>query len=375
LKIIPQCDLVPEIAEVRAEVDNAWRRVVDSGHFIMGPEVLLFEHAVQDYLGCKHAVSVASGTDALLIALRSLVIGAGDEVITTPFTFFATVEAIVHAGALPAFCDVDPETLLLDPRKLEACLRPNTKAIVPVHLYGLACNMGEIMAFAKSHGLLVLEDAAQAFGAKLGPRRLGTIGNAGAFSFFPTKNLGGFGDGGMIVTDDDEVAATARGLRVHGARSKYEHERVGYNSRLDELQAAVLRAKLPYVDRWNELRIAAAERYRALLSGIDGIVLPPSSSDTLGHVYHQFTVRVGSGRRDELQLYLKRRFIETAVHYPLLVHDALAFQHPPVIHRRPHLGCPEADRARREVLSLPFWPQIEPETQKRVADAIRAFFG
>lgn len=255
---IPVHDLAPEIAEVRPALDAAWARVLASTQFILGPEVDAFEEEMAAYLGVKHAVGVASGTDAIVLALRGLGVGPGDEVVTTPFTFFATAEAISAVGARPVFADIDPDTFNLSADLAARAVGPRTKAIVPVHLFGHAADMDSILALGQERGITILEDAAQALGGQWRGRKLGTLGNAGAYSFFPSKNLGGFGDGGLVSTDDDEVAKKVRMLRAHGARRKYYNEVIGYNSRLDSLHAALLRVKLPHLDAWNEGRRNAA---------------------------------------------------------------------------------------------------------------------
>jgi dTDP-4-amino-4,6-dideoxygalactose transaminase len=362
---IPVLDLAPELDEVAVDLDAAWRRVVASGHFILGPEVEALEREMAAYLGVKHAVGVNSGTDALVIALRALGVGPGDEVVTSPFTVFATSESIDAVGATPVFVDIDPETFALRPELVERAVGSRTKAILPVHLFGHAADMELILAVARQAGLHVLEDVAQALGGTTGGRKLGTLGAAGAFSFFPSKNLGGLGDGGLVATDDSAVADTARMLRGHGSRRKYFNEVTGYNSRLDALQAACLRAKLPHLDAWNDLRRAAAARYRELLSGIPGIALPVERPG-VRHVYHQFTIRVRDGRRDGLQEALTAAGIGTMVYYPRALHEL------PVYAGR--FGrFPEAEAATREVLSLPFWPRIPVADQERVAAEIRRF--
>lgn len=362
---IPVLDLAPELAEVGPELDAAFRRVVASGHFILGPEAEAFEREVAAYLGVRHAVGVNSGTDALVIALRALGVGPGDEVVTSPFTFFATPESVSAVGATPVFVDIDPETFNLRADRVAAALTPRTKAILPVHLFGHAADLEPLRALAREKGLRLVEDVAQAFGATLGGRKLGTFGDAGAFSFFPSKNLGCLGDGGLVATDDDQVAAAARMLRAHGSRRKYENEQIGYNSRLDALQAAFLRVKLPRVDGWNEGRRAAAARYRALLSGVAGLALPVERPGA-AHVYHQFTIRVTGGRRDALRAALAEAGVDTMVYYPKPAHRLPVYQ-----------GCgefPAADAAAAEVLSLPIWPTIPAKVQERVAGEIRNFF-
>ncbi len=363
---IPILDLAPELAEVGPELDAAWRRVLASGHFILGPEVEAFEREVSSYLGTRHAVAVNSGTDALVIALRALEIGPGDEVVTTPFTFFATPESISAVGATPVFVDIDPETFALRADLVARALTRRTKALLPVHLFGHAADLDGLQALAREKGLLVVEDVAQAFGGTLRDRKLGTFGNAGAFSFFPSKNLGCLGDGGLVATDDDRVADAARMLRSHGARQKYHNERIGLNSRLDALQAAFLRAKLPHVDLWNEGRRRAAARYRELLGGVPGIVLP-GEREGVRHVYHQFTIRVRDGRRDALKRALSDAGVDSMVYYPKPAHRLPVYQ---------GFGeFPAADAAAHEVLSLPIWPRISPGAQERVAAVIRSFCG
>ncbi|NPA93340.1 MAG: DegT/DnrJ/EryC1/StrS family aminotransferase, partial [Chloroflexi bacterium] len=342
---IPIYDPRPEVEALWDELHQAFARVLRSGRFILGPEVEAFEREAAAYLGAKYAVGVNSGTDALVIALRALGIGPGDEVITTPFTFFATAEAISMVGATPVFVDIDPVTFNLDPALIPPAVTPRTKAILPVHLYGHAADMDPILEIAKEHGLKVLEDVAQAFGGAYKGRKLGSLGDAAAFSFFPTKNLGGFGDGGLIATNDPAVADTARMLRAHGARKKYHNETLGYNSRLDALQAAMLRVKLRYVDQWNDQRRAAAQRYREMLAEVDGLVLP-SEQPYAHHVYHQYTVRVLHNQRDALRERLAQAGIGSMVYYPVPVHRL-------PVYGQPEGTFPRAEQAAREVLSLP----------------------
>ena len=343
--LIPVYDPRPEIEALWDEIHEAMDRVLRSGRFILGPEVEAFEQEVAEYLGVKYAVGVNSGTDALVIALRSLGIGPGDEVITTPFTFFATAEAISMVGARPVFVDIDPVTFNLDPALIPGAITPRTKAILPVHLYGHAADMDPILEIARAHGLKVVEDVAQAFGGRYKGRKLGTLGDAAAFSFFPTKNLGGLGDGGLIATNDPQVAELARMLRAHGARRKYHNEMLGYNSRLDALQAAVLRVKLKVVDEWNARRREVAARYNEALGAVEGVVLP-SEQPYAYHVYHQYTVRVLGGRRDEVRARLAEAGIGTLVYYPVPVHRL-------PVYAWPAGSLPQTERAAQEVLSLP----------------------
>lgn len=359
------CDLSFQIEEVRECAAQAIDRVLNSGIFIMGPEVEGFEREAADYLGVDFVVAVNSGTDALTIGLRSLGIGEGDEVITSSFTFFATVEAILLAGARPVFVDIVPETFNLDTKQIQKRITDRTRAILPVHLYGQAADMAEVMAVAADHHVRVIEDVAQAFGGSWKGDLLGAIGDVGAFSFFPTKNLGALGDGGMIATKDSEVAEVARMLRAHGARKKYHNEMCGYNSRLDAIQAAILRCKLPYLDAWNSLRREAANRYRSLLADESNIFIPSEAADS-NHVYHQFTVRVRDGQRDLLREHLTKRGIGTHIYYPV------------PIHKMPLLDgswdLPVTEEAAQEVLSLPIFPGLSEVQQTEVADAIREFF-
>ncbi|MBL8087266.1 MAG: DegT/DnrJ/EryC1/StrS family aminotransferase [Chthonomonas sp.] len=361
---IPVLDLKPEIALIRDELMEAITSVIDNTQFIMGPNVKAFEQEVADYMGVDHAVALNSGTDALILGIHALGLKPGDEVITTPFTFFATGEAISHFHATPVFADIDPRTYNIDVSKIEALITPKTKAILPVHLYGHSVDMDPLMEIAKKHNLKVLEDCAQSFGSEYKGKKTGAIGDGGAFSFFPSKNLGAFGDGGMFITNDAAVADTVRMLRVHGARKKYYNEVVGVNSRLDEIQAAILRVKFRYIDEWNALRRRAAERYSAALAGIDG-VLAPTVEEYTNHVFHQYTIRIEGGRRDAVQQRLADDGIGSFVYYPVALHKL------PVYKDLPVGPLPVSDQYSTEVLSLPIWPTIEEATQQRVVDSIR----
>jgi dTDP-4-amino-4,6-dideoxygalactose transaminase len=373
---IPMLDLSSEIDELLDELESAVKRVLRSGSFILGKEVEAFEREVADYLGVEHAIGLNSGTDALVIGLRALGVGPGDEVITTAFSFFATAEAIVNVGATPVFVDVREDSFNLDPDLLEAAITQRTKAILPVHLFGNPAAMSKIMAIARSHSLKVLEDCAQSFGAvyrgdsegekqspadELVGAMTGGIGNAAAFSFYPTKNLGAYGDGGMLVTSDDEVAAIARKLRNHGAplKERYLNEMVGYNSRLDELQAAVLRVKLPHVLRWNEERRHLADRYRDALVDVPG-ANPPAA--TAGHVYHQFTVRLPEGCRNAAIQSLSASGIASAIFYPVPLHRSPAW--------RSDSRLARSERLAGQVLSLPIWPGLPTRSVEAVAEAL-----
>lgn len=355
---IPVLALQPELDSLRPELLAAVEAVLASGRFVLGPAVEAFEHEVADYLGVAHTVGVNSATDALVISLRALGIGRGDEVITTAFTFFASAEAISTVGATPVFVDVEPASFNLDIGQVEAAVSHRTAAILPVHLFGHAAAMDGVMAVADRHGLAVVEDAAQAFGGEWRGRKVGTIGAAGAFSFFPTKNLGGFGDGGLIATSDDRVAATARALRAHGAVRKHHNEMVGHNSRLDELQAALLRVKLPHVDDANAGRRRVAARYSELLRSAPGVLTPPTAGPVT-HVFHQYTVRMARSR-DQVAERLRRAGVGTMVYYPVPVH------HLPVYDRR-DLHLPQAEAAATQVLSLPIWPSMPDWSIERVA--------
>lgn len=361
---IPILDTRPETESIWPELMAAVEEVFRSGQFIMGPNVTGFEQEVAAYLGVKHAIGVNSGTDALILGVHALGLKPGDEVITTPFTFFATTECVSHFHATPIFVDVDPVTFNFRVEDIEAAITPRTKGIIPVHLFGHAVDMDPLMELARSRGLWVLEDVAQAFGAEYKGRKTGSIGHAGAFSFFPTKNLGAFGDGGLFVTDDDEAADLVRMLRVHGAKKKYNNEIVGVNSRLDALQAAVLRCKLPHIDGWNAGRREAARRYGTLLGGIEGLALP-SEAPYAHHVYHQYTVRIEGGRRDAVQASLAEAGIGTMVYYEKPIHKL-------PVYRDMSVNMPVSERVAGEVLSLPIWPKIGEDTQARVAEAMRS---
>lgn len=360
---IPVLDLTPEVEALWDELMAAIQGVLKSGQFIMGPNVKAFEQEVAAYLGVKHAIGVNSGTDALVIALRAAGIGPGDEVITTSFTFFATAEAINQVGGTPVFVDIDPRTFNINPDLIEPAISSRTRAILPVHLYGQAADMDPVMELAEKYNLKVIEDTAQAFGGEYKRKKLGTIGDVGCFSFFPSKNLGAFGDGGLIASNNDEIAEVARMLRVHGARKKYYNEMIGYNSRLDEIQAAILRVKLPHVDEWNESRRQAAQRYNHLLKDVRGIITPYEDPNAK-HIYHQYTIRVQNGHRDELKEHLSKNGIGTMVYYPVPVHQLPIYKG-----NRPAL--PVTDQVAGEVLSLPIWPRIGAEVKARVAEVLR----
>ena len=370
---IPILDLTRQYRAIRSEINSAILRVLESGRFILGPEVEEFEKEIASCLGAKHAIGVASGTDALLLSLKALDIGPGDKVIVPSFTFFATAGVVVNAGAELVFADIDPRTYNIDPghvrRLLEGGgLAGKVKAIIPVHLYGQPADMDELMRIAAEHDIYVIEDAAQAIGAEYKGRKAGTIGHLGCFSFFPTKNLGAYGDGGLVVTNDDELAEKVRMLRVHGSKPKYYHHLVGTNSRLDALQAAILRVKLPHLNEWTLARQKIAARYDELLGDIAAIKLPYRVPDRT-HIFHQYTIRVLNGQRDALRRHLKEEGIGTQIYYPLPLHLQPCFR---------SLGykegdLPESERASHEILSLPMFPELTDEEQEYVVREIKAF--
>jgi dTDP-4-amino-4,6-dideoxygalactose transaminase len=374
---LPILDLSDDINRHMPEFLAAFEAVLKSGHFIIGPNVSQFEAELGAYLGTKHAIGCNSGTDALVLALRALGIGAGDEVITTPFTFFATAEAISLVGATPVFVDIDARTFNIDPDLAAAAVTERTKALMPVHLFGLSADMPALMALAKRHDLRVIEDVAQAMGASCAPgtagccqgngncqgRKVGTIGDVGAYSFFPSKNLGAFGDGGLVTTDDDDLAASVRMLRAHGAKKKYANEVLGYNSRLDEVQAAMLRVKLPYLDENNAGRQRVAGRYNELLDNVHGVTTPVLSDGGAASVFHQYTIRVAGGHRDALVAKLAADGISTMVYYPTPVHRL-------PVYAQLNVSCPLAEAAAGEVMSLPIWPTMSDGDIERVAKAV-----
>jgi dTDP-4-amino-4,6-dideoxygalactose transaminase len=366
--MIPILDLKTQYEQLRDEIAVALQGVLDSGAFVLGPDVKALEKEVADYCRCRYGVGVASGTDALRLSLAALDIGQGDEVITTPFTFVATANTISHSGARPVFVDIDPLTYNLDPEAVAAAVTPRTKAIVPVHLYGQPADMDAIMAIAEQHGLAVIEDAAQAIGAEYKGRRAGSIGHAGCLSFYPTKNLGAYGDAGMVVTNDAALADKLDVLRRQGGKTKYFHEVLGFNSRLDSLQAAILRVKLRYLERWQEGRREAACRYDGLLAAASVPVTTPYVRPDVRHVYHQYTVR--APQRDALAEHLKQRGVSTMIYYPLPLHLQGLYK---------DLGMAEgalpfAEAAGREVLSLPMFPELTEAQQAEIVAAIAEFY-
>ena len=356
-------DLRAQFRAIAQEVQEQMAAVLASMRLSLGPQLACFEEEFARYCGVAYGVGVASGTDALHLALRALGVGPGDEVVTVPFTFLATVEAIALCGARPVFVDIDPRTSTLNPQHLAAAIGPRTRAIVPVHLYGLPADMDGVLAVARRHGLAVVEDACQAHGSRFRGRPVGSLGHLAAFSFYCSKNLGAYGDGGMVVTDDAALARRLRLLRHHGQGRRYRHALLGTTSRLDELQAAVLRVKLRYLEAWNEARRRWAQEYRRRLDGLPGLVLP-WEPDYARHVYHLFVVR--HRQRERLRRYLARQGVATGVHYPLPAHLQPACAH--LGYRRGDF--PVAERAAREVLSLPMFPELTLEQVDYVARAV-----
>jgi len=365
---VPLVDLWAQYTTIKNEVDEAISKVISRSDFILGSEVKCFEEEMATYCGTRYAVGVASGTDALHLALLACGVSAGDEVITTPFTFIATAEAIIHCGARPVFVDIDPCTYNLDCSKVETHISDRTRAIVPVHIYGHPVEMDSLLELAKQYNIKVVEDCAQALGACYKGKPVGSTGNAGCFSFFPSKTLGAYGDGGMVITSDHEVAEKVGILRQHGAYHKYYHLVLGFNSRLDTLQAAILRVKLRYLDSWIRQRRLIATTYASLLSDVPGIALPVEEPYAQ-HAFNYYTIRVRepNGNRNDLVNNLATQGIATAVYYPLSLHlqDVLKY-----------LGYspgdfPESERAQEEVLSLPMFPELQPNHVENIAGAIR----
>jgi dTDP-4-amino-4,6-dideoxygalactose transaminase len=367
---VPFLDLKAQFGEIRSEVLDAVTRVLESQNFILGPEVDALEREVAEYVGVKFAIGCASGSDALLLAQMAIGIGPEDEVITSPFTFGATAGSIARLKARPVFVDIHPDTFNFDERQLEAAITSRSRAIMPVHLFGLPANMDAVLEIARKHHLAVIEDAAQAIGARWKEKSIGSLGTCGCFSFFPSKNLGGAGDGGMITTNDPQLAQRLRILRVHGSRKKYRYELLGINSRIDALQAAILRVKLRYLDNWTDGRRRNAETYRELFTEYqltEQLALPCAPKASF-HVYNQFSIR--APRRDELQEYLRDRGISTEVYYPSPLHVEPAFA---------YLGYrngdfPNAEAACREVLSIPIYPELTLDQQQAMVATIARFY-
>ncbi len=363
--MIPMVDLNAQFEEIRDEVMKEIEGVLQSSRYILGEKVRGLEERLALYHGVRAAIGVASGTDALNLSLKALGLKEGDEVITTPFSFFATVEAILYQGAHPVFADIDSRTLNIDPVSIEEKITPRTRAVLPVHLFGLPADMTRIREIADRHNLLIIEDCAQAFGATFGGRKVGSFGDTGCFSFYPSKNLGAYGDGGAIVTDNRDIEEEIRSLRNHGSSGGYIHEMIGMNSRLDEIQAAVLLVKLKRIDRYNELRRQKARFYTGELS--EYVLCPVEPQESL-HVYHQYTIR--TPERDRIREVLGKEGISSVVYYPLPLHLQKALR---------YLGWnegdfPVAEKVSREVLSLPIYPEIEESSIGMVCDTIKRLF-
>lgn len=365
---VPMLDVRRQNAPIEAELRDAAARVIASGSYILGPEVERFEAAAAAFGGARFAVGLSSGTDALLVALMALGIGPGDEVICPSFTFFATASSIARVGARPVFVDSLPSSFNLDPSSVEARITPRTKALIPVDLFGQPADMDAVLDIAGRHGLRVIEDAAQSFGAEYAGCKAGALGDCGTVSFYPSKNLGGFGEAGLLVTNDPAIAERARLVRNHGAERQYFHSIIGGNFRLDALQAALLSVKLPLLDGYTAARQRHAARYSELLAGLEDSLTLPAILPGRTHIMNQYTIRVPE-RRDELCSYLQERGIGSAIYYPLPLHRQECF-----LPFGPHPELPVADALAAEVLSLPVFPELTDEEQDSVAEAIRAFF-
>lgn len=368
---VPMCDVVGQYRQLQAEIDSAVLRVLGSGQVIQGPEVAAFEKETAEYCGAKYAIGCSSGTDALVLALHALGVGPGDEVIVPPFTFFATASAVCRLGARPVFTDIDPVSFNLDPQQLEDKITARTRVVMPVHLFGQTAEMNAIREIAQNNGLLVVEDAAQSFGAEYDGVRCGSLGAAAAFSFYPSKNLGSLGDAGLVTTNDEEWAKKMLALRVHGSEVRYLHKYIGYNMRLDAIHAAILRVKLPHVDRWLTLRANAARRYDEMLeqAGLVGFLRRPSTMQNCRHTFNQYVVRVPSHHRDAMVQHLRSSGVSCDIYYPLSLHQQECFR---------FLGhqdgdFPASEEATRTVLALPIFPEITADQQAQVVDACSAY--
>lgn len=362
---IPMLDLHAQYASIRREILEAIESVLDSQHFILGPQVSALEEEISRYCARRYAVGVASGTDAIILALRAANIGPGTEVIVPSFTFIATADAVSLLGGTPVFVDIEPKSFNIAASKIADKITSRTRAIVPVHLYGHPADMDPLVSVAKQHKLHIIEDNAQAIGATYKGKKTASFGDLGCLSFFPSKNLGGYGDGGMVVTDSEEMYRRLRALRSHGGTKKYFSEEQGWNSRLDELQAAILRVKLRHLDAWNSARRAHASRYDALLKNVNSVQVP-SVANWAEHVFHQYTIRVPN--RDRLQKHLESQGIASTVYYPTPIHlqpiySSLGYKEG---------DLPETERASREALSLPIYPELSDVQAQRVVDTIRA---
>jgi len=368
---IPALNLRAQYQTIRDEIEPVVLGLFESQMFVMGPEVEKLEAELAAFCGVARGIGCASGTDALLLPLIALGVGPGDEVITTPYTFFGTAGSIWRTGAKPVFVDIEPDTCNIDPARIEAAVTPRTRVIIPVHLYGQTADMDPIDEIARKHGLFVLEDAAQAIGAVYKGRRAGSLGHAAALSFYPSKNLGGFGDGGMLMTGDPVLGRSVARLRVHGMEPKYHHHEVGFNSRLDAIQAAVLRVKLRHLEAWTLARREAAVRYQTLFEAhrLTELVDLPRERDGNLHVYNQYVIRVPAVVRDPLRDYLSARQVGTEIYYPIPLHLQPCFA--PLGHKTGDF--PHAESAARQTLSLPLYPELTDEQQRFVVGSIRQF--
>lgn len=358
---IPMVDLKGQYQSLKKEIDNGIQDVLNATSFILGPNVQALEKEVADYCGVKHAIGVASGTDALHLALLAADIGPGDEVITSPFTFIATAEAIAYVGAKPVFVDINPDTFNIDPDLIEAAITDKTKAVMPVHMFGQSVDMDPIAAICKKHELKIIEDCAQSFGAEYGGKKSGAYGDLGCFSFFPSKNLGAFGDGGMVITNDDTMADNVRMYRNHGSKVRYYHSCIGYNSRLDEMQAVILRVKLKHIDEFNSNRYKNAQAYTNKLK--DSGITAPFEDGKGTHVYHQYTIM--HDKRDAIHQALTDRGIASAIYYPVPLHRQEVFAED-----YKNISLPNAEAVSERVVSLPMFPELIQEQIQQIMDTV-----
>ena len=368
---VPLCDLNTQYRQIQTEVETAVLRVLSSGQVILGPEVAALENEVAEYCGAGHGIGCGSGTDALLLALHGINIGPGDEVILPPFTFFATVGSILRAGATPVFADIDPVTFNIDPEQIAAKVTERTRAIMPVHLYGQCADMDPINRIAEQNDLVVIEDAAQAIGAEYRGKKTGTLGGIACFSFYPSKNLGTYGDAGMVTTNDPDWAARMKALRVHGMEPKYYHKYLGWNARIDAIHAAILRVKLPHLERWTVNRQEAAARYDDMIESahLHRFMERPTVSDHVRHVFNQYVVRVPASEREALMHHMRQNGVACEIYYPVPLHLQECLGH---LGHRPG-DFPISEEACRSVLALPMYPEIAPIQQQRVVDVCAAY--
>jgi dTDP-4-amino-4,6-dideoxygalactose transaminase len=362
MKPLQMVDVVGQYQKIKTEINETALRVIESGQYILGKEVSEFENEIAQYLNVNHGIGCASGTDALMVSLMALGIGRGDEVITTPFTFAATTETIMLLGARPIYIDIDPKTFNLDPSKIEAAITKDTKAIIPVHLYGQTVDMDTLLAIAKRYNIPIIEDMCQAIGAEYKGKKVGGIGTMGCLSFFPSKNLGAFGDAGMVVTNNSTLAEKLRMIVVHGSRERYKHEMIGVNSRLDALQAAMLRVKLRYLDQWIDARRKSALMYNHLFADSDVVI--PYEAPYGGHVFHQYTIRIKN--RDHVAQSLSEKKIPYGIYYPISLHLQKAYSGA----GKPKGAFPITEKATEEVLSLPMHTELDDEQQKFIVQSI-----